>query len=232
MSFRHAQATGDVMSTLMGLYFNPYVLAFLSAALLVVYASSPQRVSSNKKAHLRLPKYDQWAAEWYWWNAWLYHATMDGAAGSLRLVPVVVHQYDILDLRFPTHDVVPWLVGLIELLVMHPLCLACLYCIRTRHPLRFPLELVTSTLHIMGMVLFVGAEVYQGQVHIPAMDPVGRIDDEGNRTISLQFNLYHITYYWFGFWFCNLVWGYVPLIRIARALRECRLALELSTKDE
>lgn len=226
MSIRHAFATKDPISTILGLYLNPYALFFLSIATATVYLSPS---SEGQKKTPSLPLYDQWAVEWYWWNAWLFHGTMDGVAGSLRAVPVVVHQYDMLDLRFPTHDVVPWIVGLIELFVMQPLCLGCLYCIRTRHTLRFPLEIVTATLQIMGMVIFVGAELFQGQMHIPALDPVGV---EGDRWSNVRFNTYHLTYYWFGFWFCNLIWGWVPIIRITRAVKECCKALsQKATKD-
>jgi hypothetical protein len=193
-----------------GFFLNPYVVAFFTTAVAVAYFSRPSTP---------LPIYDQWTAEWYFWNAWLYHMVMDGASGSFRLVPVVVQQYDILDQRFPHHHVVPWLVGAIELFIMAPLCLITLWAVQKRHPLRFPLELITSTFQIVGMIIFVGAEVYEGQFNIPALDPVGTKDG-----LEFKFNLYHLTYYWFGFWFCNLVWGVIPYFRTMRAVEECRLA--------
>lgn len=200
---------------LTGFFLNPYVVVFLGMAVAVVYIAWPVTA---------LPKYDRWAAEWYFWNAWLYHMVMDGASGTFRLVPVVVQQYDILDKRFPGRHVVPWIIGATELFVMGPMCLLTLWAILKRHHLRFPLELITSTLQITGMIVFVGSEVYEGQRSIPALDPVGT--DDG---LVFKFNLYHLTYYWFGFWFCNLVWGVFPYYRIMRAVEECRLAFSGST---
>jgi hypothetical protein len=54
------------------------------------------------------------------------------------------------------------------------------------------------------MILFIAAEVMEGQLNVPALDPVGV---PGNRWANVKFfDLYHFTYYWFGFWFCNLIW--------------------------
>jgi EXPERA (EXPanded EBP superfamily) len=140
----------------------------------------------------------------------------------LRLIPVVVHQYDMLDARFRSGHTVPWMIGMVELLVMYPLCLLTVYAILTRSPYRFPLELLTSAVHFLGMVLFVGAELYEEQVHVPALDPVGA---PGRSFANVKvFDLYHLTYYWFGFWFCNLLWGVVPYFRIHRAVCECHRA--------
>ena len=80
----------------------------------------------------------------------------------------------------------------------------------------------------MGMIVFVVSELYEGQVHIPSLDPVGR---EGNMWANLQWwDSYHLVYYWFGFWFCNLVWGVVPYYRLHRAVCETVRAFALLTE--
>ena len=210
----------DFSLVVSGFLLNPWVVGFFAFACATVWAGQP----SGKVAPLKV--YDRWAAEWYWWNAWLYHATMDGAGGTFRLIPVVVQQYDVLDKRFVMGHAVPWTVGLVEILVMQPLCLATLFAILKRSPYRFPLELITSTFQLMGMILFVVAEVYEGQLNVPAQDPVGV---EGNAWANVKFNQYHLTYYWFGFWFCNIVWCYVPYYRILRAAQECARSLQQTT---
>jgi hypothetical protein len=226
MSARYLAATSyDYSSLFRGFYGHPYVLLSL-----LLY-SLPYLLGATNKAKRQqqqvLSPSDQMAAEWYWWNAWLYHTVMDGLSGSFHRIPVVVQQYIILDKRFPTHHVVPWLIGVIELAVMAPLCFVTIHSILThdKNGLRWPLELVTSTFQLFGMIVFVGAEVYEGQLNVPALDPVGSL--EGGRWTNLKlFDLYHLTYYWFGFWFCNLVWGWVPLYRMGRALQECRKAFD------
>lgn len=218
MLLRHCEAHGwNYVKTFGGFFGNLYVVSFFAVAcgVLLYGQNTGTKLSS-------MPIYDRWAVEWYWWNAWLFHMTMDGAAGSLRLVPVVVHQYDVLDLRFPSEHVVPWTVGMIELIVMGPLCLVTVVAILQKSPNRFAFELITSSLQIMGMVIFVGAELYEGQVHIPAQDPRGL---PGSVPLLNTFtSIYHLTYYWFGFWFCNSVWGIVPYYRMHRAVMECRRA--------
>jgi EXPERA (EXPanded EBP superfamily) len=210
---------GDVAAVVWGLYLNPYVLLFFATAVATWYHAAVKVRESPQLA--TVPVYDAWTAEWYWWNSWLFHATMDGSAGALRLVPVVVQQYDIMDLRFPTRHAVPWMIGLIELVCMYPLCLATYHAVVTKSPHRYALELVTSSMQFMGMVIFIVTEVYEGQVNVPALDPVGNQHDG---TLQLRYNLYHLVYYWFAFWFCNLIWGVVPYYRIQRAMQECHRA--------
>lgn len=220
MAGRYLQATGgNWLKTVSGLFLNLYVVVYFLTACWAAYWGRRHAPAMAEP----LKVYDRWTVEWYWWNAWLYHAVMDGSSGSLRLVPVVVQQYDMLDLRFATGHVVPWIIGIVELTVMYPLCLATVYCILSRSVYRFPLELITSTFQLMGMLVFVVSELYEGQVNIPALDPVG-VDGHG-MWANAKLNLYHFTYYWFGFWFCNLIWGFVPYYRLHRAACESARAL-------
>jgi EXPERA (EXPanded EBP superfamily) len=219
MSARYLMAFDyDVAKLLQGFYVHPSVLTSLA-----LY--SLPYVLHKQHQHASLSSKDKVVVEWYWWNAWLYHTVMDGMSGSFHIVPVVVQQYFILDKRFEAHHVVPWLIGVMELFVMAPLCFVTMRCILSHSPYRYPMEIITSTFQLVGMIVFVGAEVYEGQLNVPALDPVGI---PGNAWANLQFfNLYHVTYYWFGFWFCNLVWGFVPIYRMAVASHECHQALAL-----
>lgn len=234
MYLRYIQAHDyDYVLGLQNFIFNPYVMFYIASAQITYYfgakhcKSSKSLSSSSSSSSVSVPTYEKWIIEWYYWNGCLFHAIMDGSSGSLRLVPVVVHQYDILDLRFPTHHTVPYIIGMIELVVMYPLCLMTMYFILvdTKHPYRFPLEILLSTLHITGMIVFVFTEVYDGQCNIPALDPVGTNCHTEDHTLQFKFlNLYHVTYYWFGFWFCNMIWGIVPIYRIVRSVQECHRA--------
>ena len=75
-----------------------------------------------------------------------------------------------------------------------------------------------ASVQVMGMIVFMGTELYEGQLNVPANDPVGV---PGNAWANIKFDHYHITYYWFAFWFANNVWSVVPTIRIVRAIQEC-----------
>lgn len=227
----------DGMALLQGFWCNFYVLSALAIGCITVALScyDNSRNKTNPNPHNRnagsllpvLPWYDRWAVEWYWWNGWFYHLVLDGATGTFRLVPVAVHQYDQLDRRFVARHPIPWGVGLVEVVLMAPLCFACVYCILTnRSHLRYPLELIVGTLQYMGLVLFMASEVIlDQQVNVPALDPVGI---PGNRWANVKlWDFYHFTYYWFGFWFCNLVWAVIPLIRMKRAWMEITQALRV-----
>ena len=235
MSLRYLAAKNwDVKLLLWGFYAHPgVVVPFWVASAPWLYRR--YRRTRTQQPASPLSEADRGAAEWYWWNAWLYHSAMDGLSGSFHVVPVVVQQYFILDQRFVNRHVVPWLIGVVELFIMAPLCIATIHTIlnpnhhKSGHR-RWALELITSTFQLFGMIAFVGAEVYEGQLNVPALDPVGSVggrwSGDGGRWNNVRFNVYHLTYYWFGFWFCNLVWGVVPLWRIYRACQECSKAFD------
>jgi hypothetical protein len=68
MLFRYLQSHHwDVSLVVQGFFLNPYVVAFFVSAVATVW------VAYDKEHWARMPVYDKWAAEWYWWNAWLYH---------------------------------------------------------------------------------------------------------------------------------------------------------------
>ena len=209
----------DFSLIISGFVLDPYVLGCLAAALATSYLALSGRTETAPST----PVYDRWAAEWYWWNAFLFHGVLDGATGSFCQVPVMLAQYQVLDRRFITHHSVPFTVGCVEFFIMQPCCLALVWAIHRRRVYRFPLELVLGCCHIFGLILFVVAEVYEGQLNVPSLDPVGV---PGNRWANAKFNFYHFMYYWFGFWFCNLVWLFIPLLRMYRAFGECTRSLE------
>ena len=203
-----------------GFILDPFVLGCLAAAVATSY------LATHGNTTTALPVYDRWAAEWYWWNAFLYHGVLDGATGSFCQVPVMLSQYQILDRRFITHHSVPFTVGCVEFFIMQPCCLALVYAIHRRCVYRFPLELILGCCHIFGLIMFLVAEVYEGQLNVPSLDPVGV---PGDRWANAKLNFYHFMYYWFGFWFCNLVWLFIPSIRMYRAFQECIHSLQAAS---
>ena len=208
----------DFSLVVSGFLLDPFVLGCLAAAVAVSYFAT----SNKTNPATAMPVYDRWAAEWYWWNAFLYHGVLDGATGSFCQVPVMLSQYQVLDRRFITHHSVPFTVGSVEFFIMQPLCLALVWAIHRRCVYRFPLELMLGCCHIFGLVMFMVAEIYEGQLNVPSLDPVGI---PGNRWANPKLNFYHFMYYWFGFWFCNLIWLFIPSIRMYRAFQECNQAL-------
>lgn len=214
----------DLSLVVSGFLLDPFVLSCLAAATATSYFATKGAAASSA-----LPVYDRWAAEWYWWNAFLFHGVLDGATGSFCQVPVMLSQYQVLDRRFITHHSVPFTVGLVEFFIMQPCCLALVWAIHRRCVYRYPLELILGCCHIFGLILFMVAEYYEGQLNVPSLDPVGV---PGDRWANAKFNFYHFMYYWFGFWFCNLIWLFIPLVRMYRAFQECTTSLEQSKSSK
>lgn len=232
MFFRYLeQVQWDFSKMIFGFLLNPFVVSFSVIASCTFYWGLKKASHGQSLLHTwqSMPVFDRWIVEWYWWNAWLFHGVMDGAAGTLQAVPLVLAQYRVLDRRFENFHSVPWAVGLVEILIMQPVCLCAMYAILTKSPYRFPLEILASTLHAFGAVMFVFAEVYEGQFNVPALDPVGV---PGNRFGNVKpFSVYQFIYYWFGFWFCNCIWLWVPFLRIQRALAECARAFQMAEQN-
>lgn len=109
---------------------------------------------------------DVWASNWYLFNGFFYHMILDAFGGSFLLIPMVVQQYQVLDKRFINHHPVPWSVGVIELFFMAPLCFATHIAIKQGWSSRYPLEIVVSVAQFIGMLVFMIAEVYEGQLNV------------------------------------------------------------------
>ena len=71
--------------------------------------------------------------------------------------------------------------------------------------------------HLFGLVVFAGAEILQGCVHIPAAEPVGGGAGVCGSGILWPPTENQLTYFWVGFVACNVPWVVVPLRLIAGA---------------
>lgn len=97
---------------------------------------------------------------------------------------------------------------------MAPACFFAYRAIKQGLPSRYPLELLVSLLHAFGMVMFCAVEIYEGNLNVPAVDPIG---NEHGRFANLKFTENHITYWWFAFLFSESIWGIVPFLLGRRA---------------
>eukprot|EP01126_Amoeba_proteus_P053362 TRINITY_DN64_c0_g1_i1.p1 TRINITY_DN64_c0_g1~~TRINITY_DN64_c0_g1_i1.p1 ORF type:complete len:277 (+),score=47.68 TRINITY_DN64_c0_g1_i1:110-832(+) len=210
---------GDFMIVLT-FFVNPCVLFSLALGLATVYWSSLGNKSRT------LSRSDLYSSNWYLVNGVVFHLMFDGFSGSLQSIPLIVDQYKVLDNRFNTHHAVPWVIGIIEMLVMAPLCFLTYRAIRRNLPSRYPLELMVAILHAFGMVLFCAVEIYEGNLNVPAVDPIG---NSNGRFANLKFTENHLTYWWFGFLFSEAIWGIVPFFLGRRAFRKI---IELQTKNK
>jgi len=165
---------------------------------------------------------EKWISRWYLWNGAVFHMLMDGFSGSFSNtfagVPLIANQYEKLDRRFntanPDHSTI-WTVGVLELFVMTPLCFYCYIGMNKGWASRWPMELIVGVCHIFGMLVFCLTEIKDGQRNIPGTNPIG---GDNGLFEHAKWDNEHLTFYWFGFVVCNLVWFVVPYLRIAAAV--------------
>jgi EXPERA (EXPanded EBP superfamily) len=223
------------MSTVFGIIFDPTVLFTLGclavgpalayvddpttfAPKFVDYVTDPAMIAGVCALFAAVVIGGRWASNfsgserrtalWYLINGAFIHITMDGMTGGHHFLSLLNSHYTRMDIRFKEDESVSWMITQIELFVMAPLCVAA-YRYVVRHPnsgARWALELLTSTFHLWGAVIFWGSEVLNGFVNLPDYD----------RDFKFEFD--HCLYFWFGF-FANLVWVVIPLALIIRAFR-------------
>jgi len=190
---------------------NPFVLwgLFLGAA--------AYQLSKNDSVTLTVA--DSWAANWYLFNAFFFHLILDGFGAAFDRIPLVATQYEKLDKRYLSggNVSVPYTVALIEVFFMAPLCFLAYYFIKTGNPHRYVVEIVVSTAQFIGLIVFCGVEIFDGNLNVPAHKPVGT--KEGRWANINDFSFDYIVYYWFGFWLANAIWAVVPFIRVANAAK-------------
>jgi len=105
LRYMYYEATdGDWKAAILGLPLIPYVFIGLLAC--ARPAPRPTLVSGTRRPAVPRP----WRSTTDGRSSGT-GGTMDCTSGSLRLVPVVVQQYIILVLCFPSEHVVPWIVG-------------------------------------------------------------------------------------------------------------------------
>ena len=97
---------------------------------------------------------------------------------------------------------------------MAPACFFTYRAIKQGLPSRYPLELLVALLHSFGMVMFCAVEIYEGNLNVPAVDPIGNAQ---GRFANLKFTENHVTYWWFAFLVSESIWGIIPFLLGRRA---------------
>ena len=84
--------------------------------------------------------YEELKCRWYLFNAFVFHTLLDFGVGVLHIFPLMDEQYQIIDGRFKVDHSVSSVIGIIEALVMFPLCFASFYAIKKRKPWKNEIE--------------------------------------------------------------------------------------------
>jgi len=208
------QQVGEV--DLIGFIINPYVIW----ALLLGAITYQLGRTGAQETGTRLSVSDSWAANWYLFNGFFFHLILDGFGGAFQAIPLVATQFRKLDKRYTsgTHMTVPYTIGLVEIYFMAPLCLYAYYLIKTGSRARYAIEIIVSTAQFVGLLIFCGAEIVDGNLNVPGTG--SSVGVPGNRWANIKtFDENYLIYYWFGFWAANLIWAVVPYLRVSHAIQ-------------
>jgi hypothetical protein len=111
---------------------------------------------------------------------------------------------------------VPYVVGHMEMVVYFPLCLALYYAYKSGKSWRRPLEILVASFQLFGAIVFMGSEEV---LDSPNLFIRGRVTGSGR--IPDDAPWYDVAcFYWFAYFFCNLIWVFVPIPLIFKAMSE------------
>eukprot|EP01060_Flectonema_neradi_P002444 TRINITY_DN114_c6_g1_i1.p1 TRINITY_DN114_c6_g1~~TRINITY_DN114_c6_g1_i1.p1 ORF type:complete len:232 (+),score=30.27 TRINITY_DN114_c6_g1_i1:42-737(+) len=179
----------------------PYVFGpvLLTIAVYVISHVCGKRVTLSDK--------DSVKAGWYLFNGTIIMMLMDGFAGGLQAVPLLSPQYLKVDARYADKDSSAVMIAYIEIFMQTPACLITYLCYCWNHPLKYPMEIVTCTLHFMGTVAFAGPVILSDFEHV-------YVDR------NFEFTPDHLVFFWFAFGI-NTMWIIVPFLLGKHAVKEC-----------
>ena len=182
---------------------------------------------NGKKVKLTLSQ--RRACYWYLINGVVFHFLMDFAVGTLKVEDTLGINYFKMDRRYGCNEkfmlsadeVCEHEQGYVFILTWIEVLdsIACFYLFRAYVqdlPERAPLELGLAVSHIIGTVMFLGSELYDGLENTPRYYPVSKgYLKPGDEGFDDQLALF-----WFAFVGCNPVWILVPFMYAKKAWGE------------
>eukprot|EP01126_Amoeba_proteus_P006940 TRINITY_DN12459_c0_g2_i6.p1 TRINITY_DN12459_c0_g2~~TRINITY_DN12459_c0_g2_i6.p1 ORF type:complete len:231 (+),score=22.66 TRINITY_DN12459_c0_g2_i6:164-856(+) len=155
---------------------------------------------------------DQRVANWFLCNGVFFNLFLDVIAGQFQMMGEMSKQYLIVEPRYKhglyeEAGVSVFMTSMCELFFQAPICLLVYWSYHRNKPYRRVLEIVVCILHVCGVWFFYVPEALRGFPHVKA--------DYG-----FSFSFHMLLYYWFGFWFCGLLWVILPLTILCTAAKE------------
>ena len=99
------------------------------------------------------------------------------------------------------------MVAYVEIFMQSPACLITYLCYCWNHPLKYPMEIITCTLHFVGTIMFAVPVILNGFKCV-------------NADWNLEFTFEHIVFFWFAYGI-NIMWIIVPLTLLKSAVHGC-----------
>jgi len=154
-------------------------------------------------------------AYWFLMNGVFYNLFLDVVSGQFQLMDEMSRQYLKVEPRYELgpHNVhgqsVFW-TSMCEIFFQSPLCLMVYFGYRRGKPWRRPVEIIASLLHVAGVWFFYVPEAFAGFDHLGGWP----------KTLKEALTFERVVFFWFGFWFCGILWTVVPLMVIRTNVME------------
>jgi len=144
-------------------------------------------------------------ANWFLMNGVHFNLFLDVVSGQWQLSGEMSRQYLVVEPRYQLgalHDAGAsvFMTSMLEVFFQSPLCILTYYAFHKGLPFRRATEIIVCILHSTGVWYFYVPEVLGSFRHLNGWPT--SFDE------ALSFN--RLVFFWFGFWFCGLLWLYVP----------------------
>jgi hypothetical protein len=159
-------------------------------------------------------------ARWALCNGVYYNLFLDVFAGQFQLLGEMTVQYNRVEPRYALGAGDPvgapvFFTSMMELLFQAPLGLLTFCLVHRGAPGRHTAALVLSVLHAAGVWYFYVPEALNGFKNLGGWP----------KTAAEAVSFERLLFFWFGFWFCGLLWTTVAVIVGARAARAIAAAV-------
>lgn len=176
---------------------------------------------------LPLTPHERRIAFWFLMNGVYFNLFLDVIAGQFQSMGEMSRQYNFVEPRYalgPFSDAGSpvFITSMLELFCHSPIGIFAYIAYTRRWPQRHIAAFTVSLLHAIGVVYFYIPEVINGFRHLGGWP----------QSIDEALTFHRLLFFWFGFWFCGVVWILVPSIIARYAWNEMSAAMSVVDNDD
>uniref|UniRef100_A0A7S3PJQ8 EXPERA domain-containing protein n=1 Tax=Aplanochytrium stocchinoi TaxID=215587 RepID=A0A7S3PJQ8_9STRA len=184
------------------------VVSYLFTPMMVaswVYLGVVLYITHGDGKSIALGERDQRVALWFLMNGVYFNLFLDVVSGQFQMMDEMSRQYLVVEPRyqfgvFDVHGQSVFMTSMCELFFQSPLCIVAYYAYCRNKSYKLVAEFTVCVLHAAGVWWFYFPEAISGFEHLGGWP--------ASVSEALGFN--RLLFFWFGFWFCGLLWLYVP----------------------
>lgn len=171
-------------------------LAYLTAVLHITHGDGKSFPLSER---------DQRVAFWFLMNGVYFNLFLDVFAGQFQIFGEMSRRYLDVDPRyaigvFDVRGQSVFMTSMLEIFAQSPLSIVAYYAYCRRKAYRHIVEFTVCVLHAAGVWWFYFPEAIAGFEHLGGWP----------KSFGEAISFHRLLFFWFGFWFCGILWLVVP----------------------